>query len=171
MAEPVTIGLRPSGGAEVSVELIPERLDRFDLEAGPGAEPWRLAGRLDPGEVESLRFLSGRLGDGRALAVAALRPAGAGGHGDEVVAGLLGPADALERLAAVLLSTEYGPDGLPRRVGLELYETEEAVPLRVAGTVMEVTAQGEEEVRVRAGLELRHGGARGGGIYELRAAR
>ena len=171
MAEPVKIDLHPAGGAEVRVELLPERLERLDPEAGPGADPWRLAGPLDPGEVESLRFLAGRLGDGRALAVAALRPAGAPGHGDEFVIGLLGPPDALERLAEVLLSTEYGPDGLPRRVGLELYETEGAVPLRVAGTVTEATAQGEEGVRVRAGLELRHGGERGAGIYELRAAR
>ena len=34
---------------------------------------------------------------------------------------MIGPPGELEALAESLLSTEHGADGLPRRIGLELY--------------------------------------------------
>ena len=81
-----------------------------------------------------MRLISGRLDDGRLLAVAALRPAGASGHGEEIVVGALGSADGFEQLTETLLSTEYGADGAPTRVGLELYPSSDGLAVRVAGT-------------------------------------
>lgn len=170
MAEPVAIELRAPGGAGISVEWLAEDLERID-PASAAEGPWRLPGRVDPEELESVRMLGGRLGDGRVVAVAALRPAGASGHGDEVVRGLLGPAGELEPLAQVLVSTEYGPDGLPRRIGLELYESEGAVPLRVAGTATGAPGRRGDGAVIRVALELHHGGERGTAVYEQLTAR
>ena len=67
-------------------------------------------------------MLSARLDDGRLLAVAALRPAGADGHGEELVAGALGDLEAFEQLERdAALDRVRRPTGMPRRVGLELY--------------------------------------------------
>ncbi len=80
--------------------------------------------------------------DGGLLALSAVRPAGAGGHGEEtVVAVLCGPDGAPAELAETLLSTEYGPDGVQRRATLELWlDGEEGQPLRGAGTLISASS-------------------------------
>lgn len=81
-------------------------------------------------------------GDGGLLALSALRPAGAGGHGDEQVAAVLcGPDGAPVEVTEALLSTEYGPDGVQRRATLELWTDGEAgQPLRGAGTLISASS-------------------------------
>lgn len=76
--------------------------------------------------------------DGGLLAVSAVRPQGAGGHGEEAVGAVIcGPDGAPVDVAETLLSTEYGPDGVQRRVTLELWiDGEDAQPLRGAGTLI-----------------------------------
>jgi hypothetical protein len=76
--------------------------------------------------------------DGGLLALSAVRPAGAGEHGDEQVAAVLcGPDGAPVEVSETLLSTEYGPDGVQRRATLELWtDGEEGQPLRGAGTLI-----------------------------------
>ena len=76
--------------------------------------------------------------DGGLLALSAVRPEGAGGHGEEVVAAVLcGPDGAPAEVAETLLSTEYGPDGVQRRATLELWlDDEDGQPLRGAGTLI-----------------------------------
>ncbi|HEX3174800.1 MAG TPA: hypothetical protein VHQ43_11360 [Solirubrobacterales bacterium] len=76
--------------------------------------------------------------DGGLLALSAVRPPGASGHGDEVVAAVLcGPDGAPAEASEALLSTEYGEDGVPRRATLELWlDDEEGQPLRGAGTLI-----------------------------------
>jgi hypothetical protein len=76
--------------------------------------------------------------DGGLLALSAMRPAGAGGHGEESVAAVLcGPDGAPVEVAETLLSTEYGPDGVQRRATLELWiDGEEGQPVRGAGTLI-----------------------------------
>jgi hypothetical protein len=80
--------------------------------------------------------------DGGLLALTAVRPAGAGGHGEERVAAVLcGPDGAPTEVSEALLSTEYGPDGVQRRASLELWTDEEAgQPLRGAGTLISATS-------------------------------
>jgi hypothetical protein len=76
--------------------------------------------------------------DGGLLALSAVRPAAASGHGEEVVAAVLcGPDGAPAEVAETLLSTEYGPDGVQRRATLELWiDGDEGQPLRGAGTLI-----------------------------------
>lgn len=76
--------------------------------------------------------------DGGLLALSAVRPQGAGGHGDEVVTAVLcDPDGAPAEASEALLSTEYGEDGVPRRATLELWTNgDEGQPLRGAGTLI-----------------------------------
>jgi hypothetical protein len=87
--------------------------------------------------------------DGGLLALSAVRPAAASGHGEEtVVAVLCGPDGAQVEASEALLSTEYGEDGVQRRATLELWldDEDEGQPLRGAGTLISAA-----ELR-RAGL-------------------
>jgi hypothetical protein len=76
--------------------------------------------------------------DGGLLALSAVRPQGAGGHGEETVGAVLcGPDGAPVDVSETLLSTEYGPDGVQRRATLELWlDDEDGQPLRGAGTLI-----------------------------------
>ncbi len=80
--------------------------------------------------------------DGGLLALTAVRPAGAGGHGEEEIAAVMcGPDGAPVEVAETLLSTEYGPDGVQRRATLELWpDGEDGQPLRGAGTLISSTS-------------------------------
>ena len=77
-------------------------------------------------------MISASFDDGSLLAVAALRPLGVEGHDAEAVgAVLVAPQGEAAQLHEALLSTEYGPDGRARRLGLELYESSTDPPIRV----------------------------------------
>jgi len=80
--------------------------------------------------------------DGGLLALSAVRPERAGGHGDERVAAVLcDPDGAPVEVSETLLSTEYGPDGVQRRATLELWvDGEEGQPLRGAGTLISASS-------------------------------
>lgn len=87
--------------------------------------------------------------DGGLLALSAVRPEGAEGHGEETVAAVLCGADgAPVEASEVLLSTEYGDDGVQRRATLELWlEDEEGQPLRGAGTLISAARLDREGLR------------------------
>jgi hypothetical protein len=76
--------------------------------------------------------------EGGLLALSAVRPEAAAGHGEEQVAAVLcGPDGAPVEVSETLLSTEYGPDGVQRRATLELWvDGDEGQPLRGAGTLI-----------------------------------
>lgn len=76
--------------------------------------------------------------DGGLLALSAVRPQGAGGHGEEAVGAVLcDPDGAPVDVSETLLSTEYGPDGVQRRATLELWLDDEAAqPMRGGGTLI-----------------------------------
>jgi hypothetical protein len=76
--------------------------------------------------------------DGGLLALSAVRPPGADGHGDERVATVLCSADgAPVEVSETLLSTEYDADGVQRRATLELWlDDEDDQPLRGAGSLI-----------------------------------
>src|SRR6478736_6834648 len=80
--------------------------------------------------------------DGGLLALSAVRPQGAGGHGEEAVGAVLcGPDGAPVEVAETLLSTEYGPDGVQRRATIELWVNGEGeAPMRGAGTLISSSA-------------------------------
>jgi hypothetical protein len=76
--------------------------------------------------------------DGGLLAITSALPEGAREHGEEVVAAVLCDPDAAPlSFDEALLSTEYGEDGVQRRVSLELWpDAEEGRPLRGAGSLI-----------------------------------
>lgn len=156
--------LDPAPGLAVSWSA--EALDALRRD-GATADAWHLEGALAPVH-SALRVLTAALDDGTALLVAAARPAGATGHDAEHVAGLLVGAETQpERLAEVLLSTEYAADGAIRRVGLELYRTGEDYPLRAAGNARTATRGAESGEVDRAALSFRMGGRSGSAVYEV----
>jgi hypothetical protein len=126
-------------------------------------------GELDWGRWQLLRVIRVAFEDGATLLVAATRPVGSPAHGDEAVGATLGLPD-LEpiRLAEAFVSTEYDADGLPRRLGLELYKEAEPIPLRIAADTDEVREDGPRTV---AAMRFRMNGVPGHGIYELVRAR
>ena len=172
MADTVSVEFESPSGDEVRFEWELDALRDFDPAA---ADPpaWRLSGELDWDEVELVRVLTARFEDGRMLAVAALRPAGAAGHGEEGVAGALIDADGgVEQLDEVLISTEADGAGVLQRVGLELYQPDAGMPMRVAGepTARSSHVDGRLE-HEHAALELRAHGVGGVGALELLRAR
>ena len=76
--------------------------------------------------------------DGGLLALTSALPAARGEHGEEEVAAVLCDPDAAPiEFDETLLSTEYGEDGVQRRVTLELWpDAEDGRPLRGAGTLI-----------------------------------
>ena len=109
--------------------------------SGPGGdEQVRADGHLtswssDPAEGAALiRHLTVPTADGGLILLTAHRPAGSADHAAERTSAWL-----LERVGATpfveaLLSTQYGPDGQPSRVGLELWrEDPDAPAMRAAG--------------------------------------
>lgn len=148
-----------------------EALANLDPGARAESPPWALAGELDWDEIAALRMLSARLPDGRLIAIVALRPVAATGHGDEVMTGAVARADGFEGLEQTLLSTEYDAEGLPRRVGLELYPEERGMPMRVAGEVTDTAVAEHGGVRrLSALLTLRSAGMAGVGVLDVLSA-
>jgi hypothetical protein len=160
------------GEGTLALELAAKRRDsvvvEWDLGAlggitGAGAAdlPFAIAGGLDASRWELARVLSGAFADGRLLAVAALRPRRAAGHGEDLVAGALVRNGDRTMLDEVLISVEYGPDDEPRRLGLELYEQPDSLPLRVAGDRSGPAGPGG------IGFELRADGVKGWGLLAV----
>ena len=98
----------------------------------------RTSGETHWDRVELVRSLTVALDDGSVLALASARPGGASGHGEEVSSALLADSDrALARFDEPLVSTEYDPAGEPRRVGVELWPSDDdGVAVRGAGTAV-----------------------------------
>jgi hypothetical protein len=160
------------GEGTLVLELAAKRRDsvliEWDLEAlagitraGAADLPFTIAGGLDASRWELARVLSGAFADGRLLAIAALRPRRAAGHGEDLVAGALVRNGDRTMLDEVLISVESGPDDEPRRLGLELYEQPDSLPLRVAGDRSGPSGPGG------IGFELRADGVRGWGLLAV----
>lgn len=165
MADLVSVQFESPEGEALRFDWRTDALERFDPRA---AElPWALSGELDWDGVGAVRVFSGQLEDG-GIAIAAIRPAKAAGHGEEAITGVLVNDEGVERLDEVLLSTELDGDGAVRRIGLELYRSNGSIPLRIAGdaTGSEVTEDGGV-VQTSTAFELRAAGATGAGRLEV----
>lgn len=157
----------PSGEA-LRLEWETDALRRLDPADPQQAPVWRLGGELDWDEIETVRVFSGRLDDERLISIAGLRPRDGTGHDHEVVAGALATPEELERFEQALVSTEYGADALPRRIGLELYRDHGALPLRIAGDATATAVSEEGGVRrVSTALALRTSGSAGLGVLDV----
>jgi hypothetical protein len=167
MASPELIPIKlEEAGVSGSLELA---WDRSAAESLAAAEsPWRIEGELDWPATEGLRLVSAVFEDGRALALAALRPHGAPGHDRDSTAYRLEESGEPVDLVDALLSTEYDADGLPRRIGIELWAEAESPPLRVAADREGGVDVGGHGIRREvARMSFRLEGAGGTGTYEL----
>jgi hypothetical protein len=169
--KPLALELGPVDGSTLRVEWDLEALRELHPagrhpDSTPTQPIWRLEAEPAWERADDLRVISAGFEDGALLAVAAVRPAAAEGHDAESVgAVLVTPEGEATQLHEAFLSTEYGPDGKARRLGLELYEGATEPPIRVAADrVMEAR---QDAGRERAALGLRMEGTPGTGLYEL----
>ncbi|MFL5870151.1 MAG: hypothetical protein ACJ75R_03665 [Solirubrobacterales bacterium] len=164
----VTVEFTSPAGERLAFDWPQDRLEQFD--ASPAEPIWELSGELDWDEIEAVRVLTARFEDGRCLALAAVHPVGAEGHGADAVAGVLVDEGEATSLAEALFSTEYGSDGEIRRIGLELYREEDGLPLRVAGDVTSVDQHADGGVvHRRIALDAR-AGSPGLGVLDVLTA-
>lgn len=172
--DPLVLELGPAGWPALRVEWDVEALRELSAtprQPGTGeARPaWRLEREPDWERLNALRVISASFDDGALLAVAALRPRGAAGHDADAVGAVLVSADGeVTQLHEALLSTEYGPDGKARRLGLELHEDPTGPPIRiVADRVADARlGAGGEQTALRLSME----GTPGTGLHELMPA-
>lgn len=161
-------GVRFDLGGGVAVEWELDALMRAADAADPEADPaWRLSGEPNWDELESLRLISGAVGE-TALAVAVARPAGAGDHGgDGVAIALVGP-EGTDSADEALLSTEYDAEGRMRRLGIEVWLEGGAGKRIAADRSGEPVAGSADGVgREATPLAIRFDGERGSGLHEL----
>ena len=89
----------------------------------------------DPADGAALiRHLTVPTAGGGLILLTAHRPAGSADHAAEQTSAWLLERDGATHFVEALLSTQYGPDGLPSRVGLELWRDDPDAPaMRAAG--------------------------------------
>ncbi len=112
--------------------------------------------------------------DGGLLALTSTLPDGAATAEDEEVAAVLCDPDAAPvEFEEALVSTEYGPDGVQRRVSLELWpDVEDARPLRGAGSLISSAAVRRDGIdSLIAFFRWSVEGREGLGHYEIARAR
>lgn len=170
MSEVVGLEFQGPDGESLRFEWDAEELGALAASEALSEPAWRLGGELDWDVIDTVRVVSARLGDDRLLAIAAIRPAGSEGHGNELVAGAIGNADGFEQLDEALVSLEYGPDEMPRRLGLELHRAD-AMAIRVAGDATAVESSREGSVhRLSAAFAMRSSGEPGAGRLDVLSA-
>lgn len=99
---------------------------------------------VDLSSLDSIRQVLTWFGEDDGIVLSALRPRGTKGHDrDDVTATVLEPEGPVD-VAEGRLSTTYQGGGLPARVGLELWLTDEEqqFPRRVAGEALGIDASG-----------------------------
>ncbi len=162
--DPAVITVELSGGEAARLRWAPRPADD-----GNGAAPqssWELDSEPDWRRLDSIRLVSALFEDGGALGVVAIRPRGAGGHDEDVaVTRLIDSEGESAETSEALLSVEYGADGAPRRLGLELWTDPDTSPLRVAADrAGEAGPQGGREA---VPMRFRRDGVGGVGLYEV----
>jgi hypothetical protein len=172
--ESLTLELQPPFASVVRIDWDPACLrglqgDGESQSGGTTRRCWSLATEPDWGAIRELSLLSASFDDGTLLAVAALRPKEADGHDTDVVEAVIAPPGGeAVRPREVLLSSEYGPDGRARRLGLELYEGGDGPPVRVAADQLATTNQAAESASAtESPWTLSMAGTPGVGVHEL----
>jgi hypothetical protein len=167
MPEPITLSVPAGEGGAVRIEWDSEGLG--NLSDAASAPAWSIDTPIAWDAIAAVRLLSAEFDDGSLLALAAVRPVSASGHGDEAVEAVLRRKEGDDaELEQVLLSTEYGPTGEPTRVGVELHLSDEDMPLRVAGDAQGGRSVTEDAMpRSVTELTMRLGGTEGRGALEI----
>ncbi len=127
----------------------------------------------EPGKVLR-RSIGIVFADGGLLTLSGTASADGGGHGDEPLLAVLCDPDAAPLVfEEALLSTEYGEDGVQRRVTVELWlDAEDGRPLRGAGTLISSVVAAADGLETRiAFFRWSVEGREGLGHYEIARAR
>jgi len=119
-------------------------------------------------ELDALRMVHALFDPEHAVVLIARRPAGAAGHGEELVnAYLLSDGESLD-IEDARLSTIYDGEGRPRQAGLELWLPGEDFPRRAFGAVSAGASLALDGLDVHAAvMSWRMEGREGAGLYEL----
>jgi hypothetical protein len=139
------------------------------LRWSPGSpdSPWELSSQPDWDRVEGIRLVSAAFDDGAALGVVTVRPRDARGHGDDSVAARLRDADGIHTASTeALISVEYDPARLPRRLGIELWPESDSPPFRIAADRGADDGHHEAGGRTAVPMIFRLDGIEGRGLYE-----
>jgi hypothetical protein len=173
--DPLSLEVQPPAGTALRIDFDPDCLRELRIAAesqnsGMQSRCWSLEDDPDWGSVGELSLIAASFEDGSLLAVAALRPREADGHDADVLEGVtVSPQGDAVRLQEVLLSAEYGPNGEPRRLGLELYEGVDGPPVRVGADRLATAEQAATGDRAgeRSLFRIRMAGTAGVGLHEL----
>lgn len=167
----LAVELSPPQGRTARIEWDQGALRSLAELGGETPLTWSLGREPDWERLEALRVLSAAFEDGTLVAIAALRPADVPGHDAEVVSGLLlEPGGEAQPVEEVLISTEFGPDGAERRLGLELYADPDGPPKRVVAdrdTSRVGTSLVTDRERHYTGMDFRMEGMRGYGLLDV----
>jgi hypothetical protein len=150
-----------------AVELDAEALG--SLAGGESlASPWKIAAEPDWETYEALRLLAAVFPGETIAALVALRPKGSPGHdADGVSAVLIDRGKTAESAHEALISTELDRDRRVRRVGVEIWTSEEPPPRRLAADrTRATTADGNGLERELALMEARLDGESGTAVFE-----
>jgi hypothetical protein len=172
LAPAAAAGAPIASSAEDSVLSPAVRLELCRVEGEAPLGGVRCAA-LPTGRLDSIRLVAAWFPDDRAVAVLAARPHGVNGQDrDAIAVQVLGEPEGMS-VFDPRLSTTYGSNGDPRRMGIELRvgETEDGdqYPRRIAGETTGATAHdGAGGWRWQAFALRCHGrGADGAGVYLL----
>jgi len=161
----------------------------LDLDFEPAAEPVELGGMRatlcragvgglgviaeihDPPrwhELDATRWVTALFDPDNAVLAYARRPAGSGGHGDELLVAHLWSNGELKGVEDARISTIYDGEGRPRQASMELWLPGEDLARRAFGRVTAGASLALEGLDVHAALMTWQMERReGGGMYEL----
>jgi hypothetical protein len=121
-------------------------------------------------ELSAVRLVSAVFDEDHAVLLAARRPRGAVGHGQELVTAHLIAGGELRAVEEARLSTVYDAQGRQRTAGLELWLPGEDFPRRASGSVRAGLSLSLSGLRVDAAVVAwRMEGRDGAGAYEITA--
>lgn len=119
-------------------------------------------------DLDATRYVCALASPEHAVIAFARRPAGAQGHGDELVAAHLWSEGELKSIEDARISTIYDGEGRPRQASLELWLPGEDFPRRAFGTATAGASLALEGLDVHAAvMSWRLEGEDGAGLYEL----
>ena len=129
----------------------------------------RRLGALDGKRFDAVRAVSGWFGNEDGLAVLAARPRRARGHDTELLSGVLLEGGLPVPVAEPRLSSTYTANGVPARVGLELWlgEDDEQYARRAAAEALGRAAVCEDPPLRSELLRWHMRGREGVGVYDL----
>jgi hypothetical protein len=147
----------------------------FAVELDPGAlgdaagSAWTIVATPDWDRFAAMRLLGARFADGSVAAVVSLRPAGAEGHdADGVTAVLDDRGKGATGVHEALLSTELDADRMVRRVGVELWTSEEPPPRRLAADrTGSASSESNGFARAATLMDARLDGESGTAVFEV----